>query len=63
MGLILLGPEQRGEAVEEAIQLGLEGQQLLLVHERPPGGADGGRSGLLLYQSRLSRRRSSRPAL
>ena len=32
MRLVLTAAEEGGEAVEEAIQLGLQGQQLRLVH-------------------------------
>ena len=43
MRLILLGAEQRGKAFEEAVEFRLQRQQLLLVHERPPGRRTGAR--------------------
>ena len=36
VGLVLVAAEEGGEAVEEAIELRLEGQQLRLVHDRSP---------------------------
>jgi hypothetical protein len=36
--LVLVAAEEGGEAVEEAIELGLEGQQLRLVHGRSQSG-------------------------
>ena len=39
--LILIAAKKRREAVEEAIEFGFQGQELLLVHERSP--RDGGK--------------------
>lgn len=36
VGLVLLPPEEGGEPVEEAVEFGLKGQELLLVHGRSP---------------------------
>jgi hypothetical protein len=36
MSLIPLRSEKRSEAVKEAIEFGLQCQELLLIHERPP---------------------------
>jgi hypothetical protein len=36
MRLIPVGPEERSEAVKEAIEFGLQCHELLLVHERSP---------------------------
>ena len=63
MGLIPGVPEQRRVAVEEAIQLGLQRFQLLLVHEPDLTGVTRLTKEFVFYPNHTPRRRATTSAL